>query len=370
MSPFLIRLEKEFLSTGDERTRAEIDARRAAYLARTGNFDTAREIVARLRLIYADGRAVRITILIMVAEALIYQYESLKKDGLDKIIRAQLLSRMARDLNLEAITSAWRAHIEFENSCFAEMLSSLEAAHRCAGLCGSNEAMARVANIACKIGLLCGETTFANRQFLFGRDKALMDGDQASIEALQHNKAAFRLSRLRSSMCFGQVDAVELNQTRIEIASARSLQHLARITALSTYIDLCEAQLLIVEQRFQDAIEALNRIRSAGPFPVGSFSTQMLDLEISFCLALLERQDDAINMFNSIRMNEVESLDADELLFFRWMQLRLAEQDVRFGSIGIAKANFEVAASAYNAMIERLRDGLRDIFNIKGRLEL
>lgn len=362
MSPFLVRLDKEFRLAKDDDARAEVEAKRAGYFARTGNFSKAKDVIAALRVVYADGHAVRITILIMIAEALVYHYETLNHVGLDRIIRAQFLSRMIKDSQLEAITSAWRAHIEFENSKFPEMFVSLEAAHNRALFCDCNEAFTRVANIACKIALLCGETNFAKTQFLIGRDRALLDGDQASIEALQHNKAAFRLSRLRSNMCFGAVDPDDLRETRTEIATARSLQYLAHITALPTYIDLCQAHILMVEGRLLEAVDALNLIRNGGPFPVGTFSTELVDLELSFCLATLGRLNEAMEIFKNIDLTLIESLDADERLFVRWLELSLAELDNRFGISNLARIKFQESAVDYHLMIEVLSSGLKKIF--------
>ncbi len=364
MSPFLVRLEKEFHLAKDDNARAEINAKRAGYFARTGDFSAAKEIIATLRTVYADGHAVRITILIMIAEALIHHYETLNSAGLDRIVRAQFLSRAIKDCPLEAVASAWRAHIEFENSKFLDVFESLEVAHKLAVSCDNNEALTRVANIACKIALLCGEVRFAQAQFLIGRERALIDGDQASIEALQHNKAAFRLSRLRSNMCFGSIDPIELRETGIEIATARSLQRLTRIKALPTFIDLCQANILMVEARFLDAIEALNSLRSAGPFPAGTFSTELIDLELSFCLATLGRFDEAMKIFRNIDVVKLDSLDADERLFVRWLELGLVKLSDRFGTLGIAENRFQEAAIEYRHMIETLSVGLRKIFYI------
>jgi tetratricopeptide (TPR) repeat protein len=362
MSPYLVRLDNEFRLAQNENARAEVEAKRAAYLSRTGDFSGAREIVRKLRVDYRDGHAVRVTILIMIAEALTHHFESLSRVGLDRIVRAEFLSRMIKDRQLEAITSAWRAHIEFENSMFIEMFTSLESAHEQATICDCNEALARVANIACKVALLCGESALAKKQFLIGRERALAVGDQASIEALQHNKAAFRLSRLRSNMCFGVVHAAEIKETKVEIASARSLQQLTRITALSVYIDLCESHLLMVEGRWSDAMNALTLIRGAGPFPAGTFSVGLVDLEISFCLASMGRYDEALRLYGEIEGVELNALDADERLFVSWLQLRLAEQDERFGTLSAAKSKFQDSASEYHSMIEVLKNGLNRAF--------
>ena len=286
MSPFLLRLAHEWENARTVHERGEIEARRAGYLARTGDFDGAKSGITKLRKIYADGHDGKISIWIMISEALILHFEKVDLGALDRLMRAQLLSKMLGDRKLEAISSAWKAHIEFEHSMFDAMFDSLRAAIN-ASDSNDDDAHSRIANIVCKTATLCGYEDIARLQFKIGRAHALKESDQASIEALQHNKAAFRLARLRSLFCLGETHLSELDEVRTEISTAKSLQNLTGIKALSAYIDLCQARLLIIEGRFPRAVEALQLVRDAGPFPPGSVTPELVDLDILYCLSAM-----------------------------------------------------------------------------------
>ena len=59
-----------------------------------------------------------------------------------------------------------------------------------------------------------------------------------------------------------------------------------------------------------------------------------------------------------------ESLDADERLFVRWLELSLIELSDGFGALDIARIKFQESIADYHRMIETLSDGLRRIFYI------
>ena len=360
MSPLLLRLDQKLRVSKDARSRAELKTKQAGYYARIGNFVAAKSIITELRREFGDGHNGRITVCIMISEALIHHYENLSSNALDRIIRAQFISRLINDSQLEAISSAWRAHIEFDSSKFEEMFVSL----RCAidKVSPSNyDALARVSNIICKVAILCGATDIAKEYFKIGREHALREGDQAGIEAIQHNKAAFRLSRIRSMRCLGDIDAREVIEVRVEIETARSLQNLVRVTALASYIDLCHARLLIMEDRFQEAVDCLIEIKDHGPYPVGSFAPEVIDMEVSYCYGVMGNLDKALLLFERNKLEHLKLLDPDERLVVRWMQLQLALKDYRFGDIDASKAAFDSSVIEYIELMKKLQKNINGL---------
>ena len=360
MSPLLLRLDQELRVAKDARSRAELKTKQAGYYARIGDFVGAKSIITELRREFGDGHNGRITVCIMISEALIHHYENLSSNALDRITRAQFISRLMSDSQLEAISSAWRAHIEFDNSKFDEMFVSL----RCAidkAIPTNYDALARVSNIICKVAILCGATDIAKEYFKIGREHALKEGDQAGIEAIQHNKAAFRLSRIRSMRCLGDIDAREVMEVRVEIETARSLQNLTGITALASYIDLCHARLLIMEGRFQEAIDRLSEIKDRGPYPVGSFDPEVIDMEISYCYGLMGDFENALSSFERNKLEHLKRLDPDERLVVRWMQLQLALKDHRFGGVDASKTAFDSSVVEYIELMKKLQENINEL---------
>lgn len=361
MALILERLQRELNAATSAVDRGEIVAQQAAYRARIGHFDEAKGLILELRKLFGDGHSGPVTVWIMLAEALVHHYGELNPQALDRIVRAQFLSGLMRHRLLSALTAAWRAEIEFEASKFKESFVSIESALSIAEAT-DHAALSRVYNIACKIAFLTGDRAIAQRCFVNGRSHALKEGDQASIEAFQYNRAAFRLSRLRSEICLGNDTTSELREVRTEIVSAKSLQYLTQIKALSTYIELAEARLLMLERRFGEAAEMLSKLKNSGPFPRGTLSDGVLDLEICYCLAQAGDMEKSLRLYSISQPIAVATLDPDETLAIRWMQRDLSKADEKYHSEWFdADAKFQESVYGYEEMIKTLETDLKRI---------
>ena len=314
MSQLLQRIEDELRSVYATSDRGKLLARKSAYLARIGRFENAKSIVNELRQEFAENNSSTVTIWIMLTEGLIHYYENLSDEAKDRIVRAQLLSKALGEADLAATTSAWRAHMEFERSDFRAMTTSLESAF--SFMTPSNlAAQTRVSMVLSDCHFLCGNREKGQKWFMRGRATALKEGDQASIEALLYNKAAFALAWLRAQSCFGVVDSDQLSLVRLELASARNLQDMTGIAALTHVVHLCEARLLLLEGKYDQGSSKLQLIRSAAPYGDYNFNQSLIDLELEYCKHKLDlaRVNEAVPIWS------FDSLDIDEQLIAAWM---------------------------------------------------
>lgn len=254
MSQLLQRIESDLNSTSTPSLRGKLLARKSAYLARIGKFDDARSIVTELRQEFGEANSSSVTVWVMLTEGLIHYYENLSVQARDRIVRAQLLSKALGDNELAALASAWRAHLEFEHSDFSGMTASIESALSLASST-NYAAHTRAAMVLSDCYFLCGDRVNGQKWFMRSRDTALKEGDQASIEALLYNKAAFTLARLRAQSCFGSIEPEQLALLRMELSSAKNLQDIANIQALTQIVHLCDARLLLLERKFDQAEE-------------------------------------------------------------------------------------------------------------------
>ena len=356
MSRLLLRIDRELSSESNEIKRAELIAQRAAYHARIGRFNEAKSAVAELRSRFGDGHSGPITVRIMIAEAMIQLFENLHPEAIDRIQRAQFLSNLMQDKSLIALTSAWKAHIEFENSRFEIMFESLSLVRDNLGE-SDHSARARYSMVLCDLAYLCGDHVRGQVWFMQSREAALQDGDQASIEALLYNKAAFRLAWFRAQRCLGEVPTAELERLRVEIASARNFQELVGIAALVEFSALCEARLLILLGRLEEAIAGLVSVRTRGPFATYNFSQPLIDLEIAYCYAHGNRLDDALRHFESAKTVKIAGLDNDEQLVTYWMNLELAKMSHQFGDVSRIHAEFSNSVERYRKQLNTLSSG-------------
>jgi tetratricopeptide (TPR) repeat protein len=362
MSQLVNQLTRDLAVTVDPDQRAELSARIACNLARLGRFDRARQIIEELRREYGDGRNGRVTVWIMLAEGLIHLYGELSPLALDRITRAQVLGTAMRYPTLVALASAWKAHIEFETSKFDAMTSSLRTALSQADE-SNHDAHARIAIVLSNSFMICGDRAQAQRWFLRGREHALAIGDQASVEALLYNHAIFGFAWLRAASCISQIAPSEFVSLRSEMRSARNLQDLTGIVALKNHIYLWDARLLVVEEKFSEAIDIFQAVRHEEPFAAYNFSQSLVDLELSYCHLRLGNVSEAISLYKGIDQSFVEKLDVDEKLVVSWMLWRMSAIDSTFGAASSRHSQFVELSREYGASRSRLALGLTEFLN-------
>jgi tetratricopeptide (TPR) repeat protein len=330
VSRLISRIEEQLLNETDPYVRAELEAKRASYLARVGRFLESGEAIANVRRAFGDGRSGRVTALVMIAEGLLIHYEKLGSGATDRVTRSQLLGHAMKDREVVALASAWRGYLEFEDSKFDAAFRSIKQAFDNAR--PEDHAVWTRCAIVMSLGFaLCGQLSDSQHWFMEGREHALQDGDQASIDALLHNKAAFGVAWLWAQKCKGSVDESALRRARMELASARSLQGLADVRAHSAYVDLSEARLSLLEGQYETALADLEAIASAGPFPARHFNESVLALEVAYCHASLGRVDMAIEALSKVDDDAIAALDVDDRLVAAWIAAELSQIDERIG---------------------------------------
>lgn len=361
MSKLILRIQAQLDSESDPYRRAELEAKLALYFARVGRFQEAGEVIASIRKVFGDGRSGRVTALVMLAEALVMHYEKLSPGAADRVARAQLLGQAMKDREVIALASAWRGFLEFEASKFESAFRSIRQA--CDYSTEEDHSTWTRCAIVISLGFaLCGQVADSQYWFLRGRDHALKDGDQASIDALMHNKATFGVAWLCTQRSKGSLDPALLTLARMDLNSARNLQSLVRVQAHSKYVDLSDARLSILEGRYEAALQALGGIPGTGPFPAGHFNDSLHALEVAYCQASLDHFDDALEAFSHCEPGSVLALDVDDRLVACWITYELSLMDSRFGqhdqrSIELTRAieEQEVAVASLLAQVASFR---------------
>jgi len=359
MSQLLIRIDKSLTDASDPLVRAELLARRACYLARIGRFSEVKQTISDLRLHFGDGQNARVTVWIMLLEGISYLFENISPAALDRVNRAQFLSLAIKDRDLSALTSAWKAHIEFERSDFTGMVRSIRTSIENATK-DNHDANARLSMVLADAFFLCGDRGPAQTWFMQSRAHALNAGDQATIEALLYNRAAFSVAWLRAERCLGQIDPEVVVLMRLEVASSKNLQDLTQTTALSHLISLCEARLCILEGSYDKAIEGLQAVRNRGPFAAYNFDQHLIDLEIAYCHLKLGDRDHAAAHFGSSRSGDLANLDIDDRLVAQWLRYELSASDAVFGNSEEELANLNRLRLEFNSERRILSEALEE----------
>lgn len=348
MSQLLARLDALLAGELEPGYRGELLARRACYVARTGDFESAREQVARLRAEFPSGTQPKVSILVMLAEGLIHTMERVSPEGLDRIRRAQLLAVSLRDKPLTALTSAWLAHWQSECSQFKGMVRSVELALESAVSSDpqDSEALARASMVAANSFQSLGDRVGSSVWYASVRHHAVVAGDQATTEAMIYNRAAFAVGFVRARACLQPVETTHLKTVMAEIATARNYQQLVGVNVLTNLDQLWIARMLLLQGRFSEAVEALRTVRGLSPFSEKSFDRSFIDLEVAYCQARLGFIDAALATVPH-ENEHFEGLHRDEQLVAAWLRHELVTKDSRFGSRLDASTTLNQAREAY-----------------------
>lgn len=357
MSKLLSGVDAEIAATTDETRRGELIARKAAYLARLGSFDEAQTLLQDLRVQFGQGESPRVSIWMMLAEGLLHTFRDMSDAGADRIMRANVLASATRDRGLIAATSAWRAFTQSERSEFKGMARSLDNAFANSNS-SDHEVLARLYMILANARMSLGDRAVAQELYLYSRHHALECGDQATIDALIYNKAAFSLAWLRARRALGDEDFDLLRQLRVELNSAKTYQHMIGAAALSNFVYLWEARLLLLGGDFGSAVEALRKVRSMQPFASYNFHESLVDLEIGYCLARMSAPAEAEEQVRGALTCDLSNLHDDDRLFAAWLRLQLVESMPQLGSISEAALALDAAKAEYLRGCDDLRAAL------------
>ncbi|MCW5632188.1 MAG: hypothetical protein KIT17_02540 [Rubrivivax sp.] len=360
MSKLLATLDAQIAAAASETVRGELLAKRAGYLARVGSFDEARNAIASLRETFSDGRSPTVSIWIMLAEGLLHTFSEMSDKGADRIMRAHALASVTRDRSLIAATSAWRAFTQSERSEFRGMVRSINDAFANSDS-ADHEILARLYMIVANARMSVGERASANELYMFSRHHALECGDQAAIDALIYNKAAFALAWLRARMCFGERDSQQLRQLRGELASAKTYQQMAKVSALSNFVYLWEARLHLLAEDYVAAIEGLSRVRTMQPFARYNFHQSLVDLEIAYCHSRQGRSDLITPELQEAIQADLSGLHDDDRLVVAWLRNELVQGLPALGDAQSAAAELTARKDEFTKHCEEIRSAMEGL---------
>ena len=210
-----------------------------------------------------------------------------------------------------------------------------------------HDAQTRLAIVLSNSFMICGDRVQGQKWFIRGREHAVKNGDQASIEALLYNRVAFTLAWFRVVNCKTEIGNEDLKRLRLEIDSAKNLQDLTRISALANHVKLLDARLMILERRYKEAISALEMIRTQVPFAQHNFDQLFIDLEVFFCRIQIDLSAIPGKSLDILSDGRLEDLDIDERIVAAWMRCRISEIRVDFVDMELARNQLDGLISKY-----------------------
>lgn len=326
MTPMLTRIEQDLAQCTDPIRSAELQAERASYLARMGEFAEAKEILAALRTTYSDGRSARVSVWIMLAEGLILYFEGFDPRARDRILRANAISDAVGLTEMLLLTAAWLAHIDFNRTDFVSMFAILRRSVKLP-LSDLNSANLRFGLVLADSLMYCGNIAQARLWYEKTRQWSVQLGDEATLAAMIYNKAAIGLCRLRIEAVNGDVDSSLVKFVAMEIASAYNFQIGAGHKALPHIIDACRVRVLLLQHRFAEALPMLSALLDQELLRFGLRPDQIL-LQIEYCQCLLRvgNRSRATEVFERIPMDDFVKMSCDDRFIFLSTYKALTEE--------------------------------------------
>jgi len=357
MSQYLVRTDRAIHAESDPFRTAELRALRALYLVRASRFQEAQEEIDDIRREFGNGQSGRVTCFLMIAEGVKQHYQSFGAAATDRLSRSLILGQAMRDTEVVALAAAWKGFLDFEYSRFESMSRTLALSGDSWGP-DDHTARTRVYLVLMISALVLGELEAAQRYFKCAHYYAVLDGDQASIEALLFDRAAFGLSRQRLEWARGQEDAERLKRIKLELESARNLNQMININILVDHVPLNLARSDLMLGDFAKAASELETFIGIRSFPSSHLNDSALRTELAFCQMMAGDLQRAQGFATLIDVDELSTLDPDERLVLSKMLLALQSRE--FQVLGAASlADFALrAATELEAYEARLREAV------------
>jgi len=252
-SRLLARLDAQIAAASNPVVAACLRARKATYLARQGREQEAAAIVTTIREAFGKTPNAEVTAWVSLVESLIQFYGNPGPMALDRLRRADALSRANNHPELVALCAAWLAHMEFNDRQMVPMVAHAAQALRLAQPT-HHATLARVSLVVADALHFAGRFDLARPWYASVRDHALAEGDDAMISAMLHNIATFRANNVRLANAFGGDQTLQAAQALMEAESTRNFDLGIGTASLTLFVPLLRAQLLTVQGSYAEAL--------------------------------------------------------------------------------------------------------------------
>ena len=283
----------------------------ACYYARIGEFEKAEELRRVLREEFSDGRSASVSISIMILEALLLYFRELSANARDRLLRANLLSKAFREARLVSLTSAWLAHIDFNQGRYDSMAVSIQSVFDSIES-DDGSAACRVAIVLGDAFSFCRQPEVARKWYEAAHKLAAVLGDQAAVGALTYNRAALHVSSLRLDSLSNESDSNDISLAHVELRSAVNYQLIARLKSLNHLLQSATIGVAILEKRYTDALTVLQDSSFTSEVPVASAESAMQRADLAMCLAQVGRIAESQQVAKEAAAMQLDEFGADD----------------------------------------------------------
>lgn len=182
------RLEAAIAKAVHPVEQACLRAERAGHLARQGHFDAAQLELQAVQRQFERQPHAAVSAWVCIAEGWFAYFTNLSGSARDKLQRALALSTAARLPQLQALSAAWLAHMNYVSQDFEPMAAYVQQALSLAAP-DHHSARSRAALVVAQALQFAERGDLAQSWFGRVREHASAEGDDTTLSALSHNKA-------------------------------------------------------------------------------------------------------------------------------------------------------------------------------------
>lgn len=252
-SRLLVRLDTAIAASAESHASHCLRAERACYLARRGQFDEAKATLVELRLRYERNPNVAVSAWLSLAEGLLIHFSNMGQQARDKIHRAYALSAAAGLTQVNALSAAWLANMDYLVVDMAGMARFVGQALDLA-VKDNHAALSRANLVVAHAYHLSGRLDLAKPWYFRAHGHAAAEGDDATISALMHNMAWLRAANLRQETFCGMAASPNGEHALVSVESTLQFDSLIGTTSLDALAPVLRAQILAAKGHFQEAL--------------------------------------------------------------------------------------------------------------------
>ena len=358
-SRLLSRLEAAIASTIDLRERDCLRAERAAYLVRLGRANDAQGEIDSLQAGSSSGPVAVVVAWTKFAAGMQDHYAGNDAEALDKWKRAKALTTAIAERRLFRLTCAWLAYLHYTRADMASTINFLaEALAEPGEICHATAA--RAALIVAQLYHVTRDFDAASPWYTKTRHHAAMDGDDVMISTLIHNMAWVRAFNVRQTI-LSRLAVASPASLRFDAESTRNFDQLIGLTSLSSLHPLLQAQVSLLEDRYEEALRLLDEHTEASRKQGFSRMQSSFLADRAFCKAKLGLLSDAEVDAKAAQENLAADVQPDDLAA---THSRLALVYSAVGSHELAKHHQSLADGLwgdFEKFQQRLSDDLKAV---------
>lgn len=361
-SRFLYRLDERIFASTDILIRRCLLAERAAYQARLGDINSAREDLIGVQIENSSDPHVRASILINIADGLCHYYEDMSPEANDRYQRARALAAASDQNDLQARAESYIALLAYGDHRFEQMFRHLDCATEMASLT-DNETLCRVRMLFGQTLHLANRFDSAKEWYQKARSLANEVSDDASMSAILHNMASIWLVNLRNY----HLGAIKTNDKSdvawVAADSTWNYDEIVGSTGLGFLTPLMKAQILSLDEKYEEALKIYD---SAVPGLVlkalGGWQSWII-ADVAWCNLRLGNIENATTGYSrSIEMlNDSQHLDDQAATFTRLSEgmALLGKVDLAAHYRRLANHAWELFVALQNEMLDQAADFLK-----------